>query len=314
MHLGSADRKLEATRPAVLFGANGSLGGPIRRLLTAGGRNVHSLSWNDVADWVDHSDALVQAQRIIAEIGQIAKDNIDFLFAGGLTDPRRPAEQLLLSNAHFPKNVIAATRSMSGCRYVTFGSILERFGGNVADNPYAASKIELGQWVKAQAKVDGDELDLRGRIIHLQLHSLYGGLKPAPHMFLGQIIDALRSCRPFAMSSGQQLREYHHVDDVAGSVVRLLSVSPWSSDPILPLSSGRPVRLAELARTIFEDCGRMSDLQIGVLATGATENFERIFPAAPAWLLEPSREPLSGVSAWVDGLLGCHHTPEKAGH
>jgi hypothetical protein len=71
------------------------------------------------------------------------------------------------------------------------------------------------------------------------------------------------------------------------------------------LSSGRPVRLADLARTIFEDCGRISDLRIGALATGEAENFERTFPAASAWLLEPSREPLSGVSAWVSGLSGC---------
>jgi hypothetical protein len=71
--------------------------------------------------------------------------------------------------------------------------------------------------------------------------------------------------------------------------------------------------LADLARTIFEDCGRISDLQIGALATGEAENFERTFPAASAWLLEPSREPLSGVSAWVSGLSGCREFREESG-
>jgi nucleoside-diphosphate-sugar epimerase len=313
MHLGFGDRRIEPTRPVILFGANGNLGRPIWRQLTASGRRVQAFSWNDVAGWLDPSNSVVQAQRIVAEISQIARHNIDFLFAGGLTDPSRPAEHLFLSNTYFPKSIIAAAESLAGCRYVTFGSIMERFGGNVADNPYAASKIELGKWLTEQIETNGEGMGLRGRIVHLQLHTLYGGVEPSPHMFLGQMIDALRRCRPFLMSAGRQLREYHHVEDVAGSVVRLLSVSPWPCDPILTLSSGRPVRLAELARTIFEDCGRMSDLQIGVLATGESENFERIFPVAPAWLLEPSREPLSGVFAWVSGLSGCE-SRGKAGH
>jgi nucleoside-diphosphate-sugar epimerase len=313
MHLGFKESRLENPRPVLLFGANGSLGRSLRQVLNAGGHQVRSISWNDAANWLDGSDQIVRERRIRADIMRyLADGNVDVLFASGLTDPRQPAERLFLSNTHFPRSVIAATLEMFGCRYITFGTILERFGGNVADNPYAASKIELGRWLVEQAG-GGEGSLLRGRIIHLQPHTLYGGPVPAGHMFLGQMIDALRSRRPFAMSAGRQLREYHHVEDVAGSVARLLSVSDWPSDPILPLSSGRPVRLADLARTIFEDCGRISDLRIGALATGEAENFERTFPATSAWLLEPSREPLSGVSAWVSGLSGCREFREEPG-
>ena len=54
--------------------------------------------------------------------------------------------------------------------------------------------------------------------MHLHLHTLYGG-RPQAHMFLGQMIRALERGAEFAMSSGEQLREYHHVHDIAGAMV-----------------------------------------------------------------------------------------------
>jgi nucleoside-diphosphate-sugar epimerase len=306
---GFGVRKLENPRQVLLFGANGNLGAALRRRLTASGHRVQSISWKDVAEWLDHSSK-TQEQRIRGAISQIAADNIDILFANGLTDPRQPVARLFMSNTQFPQSVIAATRCMRGCRYMTFGTILERFGGNSANNAYAASKIELAEWVKEPVdrnsdtkNLDSARLNLKGRIIHLQIHTLYGGLEPAPHMFLGQLVAALQLRQPFAMSSGQQLREYHHVDDVAGSVDRLLSYSPWPLDPILTLSSGQPVQLGALARAVFASAGRISDLRIGVLPTDETENLKQSFAASPAWLLEPSREPVRGVCAWIDTLL-----------
>jgi nucleoside-diphosphate-sugar epimerase len=122
-------------------------------------------------------------------------------------------------------------------------------------------------------------------------------------MFIGQMVAALRRQQVFAMSAGLQLREYHHVDDVAGAVERLLSRSSWNLDPTQPLSSGHPIQLATMARAIFDFIGRGGDLRIAELATPAGENMRHEFPAAPAWLLGPSREPVAGVCAWVAALL-----------
>jgi nucleoside-diphosphate-sugar epimerase len=293
---------IENPRKVLLFGANGNLGAALRRQLTATGHSVQGIAWRDVAEWLDHSSK-TQEQCIRAAVSEIAADNFDILFANGLTDPRQPAQCLFRSNTQFPQSVIAATRCIRGCRYVTFGSVLERLGGDMANNAYATSKIKLAEWVKEQVERNSTNWNLKGRIIHLQIHTLYGGLEPAPHMFLGQLVAALRLHQPFAMSTGQQLREYHHVDDVAGSVNRLLSFSPWPLDPILTLSSGQPVQLGALARAVFEAAGRTSDLRIGVLPTDKAENLKQTFAASPAWLLDPSREPIRGVCAWIDTLL-----------
>jgi nucleoside-diphosphate-sugar epimerase len=122
-------------------------------------------------------------------------------------------------------------------------------------------------------------------------------------MFLGQMISALRAGRPFAMSAGTQLREYHHVADVAQAASRLLSLAPWPEEPVLALSTGRPVRLADLAMAVFTRMQRQTDLQIGALPSPQAENFERIFKPAPDWLLGEAREPLSGVADWVQEMV-----------
>ena len=54
---------------------------------------------------------------------------------------------------------------------------------------------------------------------------------------------------------------------------------------------------------MFEAAGRTSDLRIGVLPTDKAENLKQTFAASPAWLLDPSREPVRGVCAWINTLL-----------
>ena len=92
--------------------------------------------------------------------------------------------------------------------------------------------------------------DQKRRILHCRLHTLYGG-EPKDHMFLGQIVNAIRSNSVFSMSSGEQLREYHHVDDIAESLATIVN-SDWSLwSPILEINSGQPLKLLDLAMAIF---------------------------------------------------------------
>ena len=122
-----------------------------------------------------------------------------------------------------PVSVIEATVDRRQFRYLTIGSVLETFSNLAADNRYLASKAAL--W----ARVEGHTTDPRfkGRMMHLRGHTFYGGA-PAPHLFLGQIYESLRTGRPLRMSEGRQLREYAHVEDVASSIARLLA-RPWTA-------------------------------------------------------------------------------------
>lgn len=285
------------TRGILLFGANGNLGSALKHALQ--GRFPVTVPWQETIPWLQAGEDTGWADPIRDTFRRNDLQKADIIFAGGLTDPASPAQDLVLANALLPQRVITATRDMPGLRYLTFGTAMERFPGAATVNPYVASKASLADWLSEQARLP----DLRARIMHLQLHTLYGGDRPLPHMFLGQMVSALRAGRPFAMSAGTQLREYHHVADVAQAGVRLLSRAHWPEEPVLALSTGRPVRLADLATVVFTMMQRQADLKIGALSSARAENFELIFEPAPDWLLGAPREPLSAIADWVRQML-----------
>ena len=67
-------------------------------------------------------------------------------------------------------------------------------------------------------------------------------------MFLGQIMNSLRSNSIFKMSSGNQLREYHHIDDILKCIELILKKNGAG---IINLNHGKPVRLIDLAQFLF---------------------------------------------------------------
>ena len=210
---------------------------------------------------------------------------VDWVWASGLTNPKAGSALLLEANFEGPRRAIEVARSYPGQRFLTLGTVHEHFPELCAANPYFESKRRLAEWIRG---VPG--------ALHVRLHTVYGPA-PQPHMFLGQMVTALAQNRPFRMSSGEQLREYHHVEDVAGALVRLLLRSDWSewSSHTLDLSHGRPLRLRDLAIGVFSALGRESLLELGALGAAASENREVQFQASPAWLLGDVRDPLAGV-------------------
>jgi nucleoside-diphosphate-sugar epimerase len=278
-------------RSVVVFGSSGRIGRAVAGALAEIGCHVEALSWLDsktktVRDWRD----------ILAQLAAV-KGDVDIVFASGLTDASASARDLALANVERPVRVIEATLHCKRFRYLTIGSVLETFSNLVASNRYLASKAAL--WERIGGLAADPRLD--GRIMHLRGHTFYGG-PPAPHLFLGQMYDSLCTGRPLRMSAGRQLREYAHVDDVALSIIALLSRS-WTGPVAVDLSTGEPVRLAELARAVFRafDCEKL--LQIDALPTPAGENLDVKFPRSPAWLLGRPRPATEGIIEWLSGLL-----------
>jgi nucleoside-diphosphate-sugar epimerase len=217
----------------------------------------------------------------------------DVVFASGITDPSAPPEQLWRSNVAFPIAAIEATAQQEGVRYLTLGTTFEQFPAFAAANPYVESKRRL--WACLQAT---GTLTQNRRVAHVRLHTVYGG-RPKPHMFLGQMIAALSSGTQFRMSSGRQLREYHHVQDVTEALLAILD-SEWSfgAEPLM-LSAGDPVPLAELARAVFKTCGRPDLLEVGAIAAAPSENERVRFPRSDAAVLPFYRDPRVGVPEYV---------------
>lgn len=260
----------------VLFGASGELGSAISRYCAAHlqtqGVVIRPIPWAVAHDGVG-----------------LPKDVDLVIFANGITDARAPESKIRFSNFDFPRRIISE-QDQPGRRYITFGTAMEHFPDICAQNPYLHSKFDLGQWMSAKANPE--------KYLHVKLHTLYGGaLKP--HMFLGQMAMAIRTGSEFRMSAGNQLREYHHVDDVAASLGSLILGSGHPQSSAIDISSGQPLKLSELAKAVFKAFGKDQLLKIGSLTTPKGENLGRTFERSPSWLLLNSRPPLPGIIDWL---------------
>jgi hypothetical protein len=229
----------------------------------------------------------------------------DWIYAAGLVDPALPLDELVRVNATVPAmlrdTLDRLARAMGHApghiRLVTLGTILEDRPIVNAVNSYARSKARL------KAAFLGRPSHAHVAWAHVQLHTIYGRGRPHPFMFLGQIESALRNRHRFRMSSGRQLREYHHADDVARNICLYLAGTE-PRDDCFHLSSGQPLQLGTLAQSIFDHFGLGRLLVLGVLQEQQGENYEARHERWP--MLAVEREPLSGIIAWLEelGVLG----------
>ena len=241
----------------VVLGARGRLG---TALTAAAAASAPARALYD--DWGGDGGA-ARAERYFRSQGATGTAYVTV----GLTDPSLPpADHARVNFAlahHAAQGALAA-----GWRAVTFGTVLEAIVPPHAANAYVASKQRLAEAVAALAAAGGD-------VAHVRLHTLYGGGPPAPFMFLGQVLAALRSREPFRMSPGHQLREYHHVEDDARALVALDGLRVRG---VVALSHGEMLALRTLAEAVFEAFGCPERLLVGALPGPAADNFEQRFP------------------------------------
>ena len=220
-----------------------------------------------------------------------------WIFAVGVTDPSRPEDELMRINVEAPVKLHSALcRAVAQgeqIRFATFGSVLEERSEMAAGNPYIRSKARLNGLWRERASTS---------IVpwtHYQLHTLDGRQPPHAFMFLGQMEAALRQQIPFPMSSGDQLREYHHADDAATNVLHHLRTATPRTDRVA-MSSGYATRLRELAEAAFHHFGRLDLLRVGTLPAQRGEVFEAHYRRSEH--VVAFRDPIRGVIAWLEEL------------
>jgi nucleoside-diphosphate-sugar epimerase len=231
-----------------------------------------------------------QGQSVLDYFQQYKNYDITIFITSGLLDPRLSLEKLLSVNYWLPKNVIDGTQSYP-TRVITFGSVMETLMPR--GNNYLASKSKFSEHFET--------FDfLNNRNLHIQIHTLYGVGAPSPFMFLGQILDALQQNKPFVMTSGSQLREYHHIDDEV-KAIRVFEESGHTG--IVDLSHGRPVNLLEMANAIFKEFGAQGILETGVLPDSASENFNKVFEVNNILRWAKFRDTLPSITSYLKSMV-----------
>ncbi len=207
------------------------------------------------------------ADKVSRYFDNLSNERPTVFVASGLLDPSLSADDLLKVNYHLPKNLIDGAATL-GIKVITFGTVLE--GLLRSKNSYIQSKIALGDYVQSIASNNR-------RVIHLQIHTLFGMGKPSQFMFLGQMLAAVRNHNPFKMTSGRQLREYHHLADEAKAIAHIEKLAPLGT---INMSYGEPVNLRIIAESVFQALGKSELLRVGALRDLLEENYETIFKRA----------------------------------
>lgn len=88
--------------------------------------------------------------------------------------------------------------------------------------------------------------------------SLAYGPGQATDMFLPALIQALIEGEPFAMSGGQQTRDYVYIDDLIEAVI-LAATLPRVLGKVINISSGVPVLLKDLALLVAQKVGKNAE-------------------------------------------------------
>ncbi|HHT0592292.1 TPA: NAD-dependent epimerase/dehydratase family protein [Legionella anisa] len=210
----------------------------------------------------------------------------------GVLDPNRPEREHIQVNFSLAKNIIEGAGRL-GFQTVTFGTVMETLIGSQTSNPYIASKTRLGDYVT-------DYSVKHATALHIRLHTLYGVGLPSPFMFLGQVLHALLHQIDFKMSPGNQLREYHHIDDDVRALINLVLLK---KSGVIDLSHGQPLTLKALAHYIFAAFGCLELLEVGALSEPLKDNCHQVFSRSTFLRDETFRDPFPAIVSYLRSCL-----------
>jgi nucleoside-diphosphate-sugar epimerase len=271
-----------------LIGGRGRLGQAIAHEYVADG--IVSLDRSVYEDW-SHVDSVGKIARFFEKS---SNEGAIVFVTSGLLDPKLAYEDLLSVNCSLPKNLIDGVAEL-GVKVVTFGTVMERL--LESKNPYVRTKAILAEYVRDIACAGAP-------VTHIQVHTLYGLGEPSPFMFLGQMLSSVKNDTPFNMTSGRQLREYHHLEDEA-KAIRHVAHSALSG--VMSVNHGMPISLRTLAEEVFRALGKPELLHIGALPEPAEENYAKILEPSEVFKHISFRDPLSAV---IQYMRKCYSSPE----
>lgn len=222
---------------------------------------------------------------------KIHDDIADVYNCLGVTDPSEDRSVINLVNFLLP--VFLSERSYKlNYRLITFGTVMELLPKYSASNPYLESKLKFYTRYLS-------DLDWQNRNLHFQMHTLYGGYRIHKHMFVGQIFESINSRKAFHMSGGDQIREYHHIDD---DVEAILELSKTAGGGLIDISHGQPEKLKDIATSLFEHFNSRDNLKIATKSADENDNRNIVFQRTgnlPSSLFRPTIE---NLIKWFESL------------
>jgi nucleoside-diphosphate-sugar epimerase len=294
----SVDRRTFAG-PVLVTGANGFVGRHLCSHLAAAGENVHAVVRAGSSRVVAHRPevtihTLQDSNSEYAAVADAVQPAVVFHLATLFAARHEPAEiaRMIDSNVTFGTTVADAA-ARGGARLVHATSAWQHYAGAEYSpvSLYAATKQALCDIVRYFTEAEGLMAD------EVCLFDTYG-----PRDDRGKLtwllLEHAASGAPLPMSSGHQLVDLTHVDDVVGALVQVATGPPLGAR--LVARSGKPLTIRALAALVEQVTGRAIDTRWDERPTRPREMEEDwvVSGAATSW--RPQIDLFSGVAELWD--------------
>ena len=267
----------------VLLGGTGILGSGL--ISTLSEKNILRTSRSEIDSWFGSSGCT----NMINYFSKLDK-NATVINALGITDPKASIEDLEELNSLLPSRILRTLGNLD-MKLITFGSILESNTTLASVNSYLKSKQDFFNRIQASPSTKNH--------LHLQLHTIYGSERSHRHMFIEQIFRSLRNKSEFVMSTGFQVREYHHIHDEVSAVIALIEKGHYG---VLQLNAGNAIPINALATAVFNDF-KQADLLKFNPALDGVEVFNIYYQKNPHLQFMSFRDPILGVIEYLKNKL-----------
>jgi nucleoside-diphosphate-sugar epimerase len=182
------------------------------------------------------------------------------LAAVGVTDPFLPIGEALRGNLEATINLL---KGVQGCCRV----VVARTPGELSlMNPYAASKAAAWQFAQMFNRTEG------WPIVGAMLFQVYGPGQPG-RTVLGAAFRAAQAGESFAMTSGDQRRDWIYIDDAVDGL-RAIGPATQLDGETVEIGTGRATPVREVIEKLFAIVGRGQPL-IGALPQRPGEVLEQ---------------------------------------
>lgn len=247
-----------------------------------------------VSSQVAKSWAVSNAESRIREyVNSLPARPSKIINCAGLTDPKLPKQLHLDVNFELPKNLLKFSEEEE-IELITFGTVMENNPELCLQNPYLRAKEKFFRYIS-------DTINTNSKLLHLQLHTLYGSKKIHNHMFLGQMFTAIEKGEEFKMTEGLQLREYHHIDDDIQALNRIIDTESYG---IVKISHNEKITLRSIAEFVFSEFNISSKLKLGELPNPINELYTSRGNLTLEKREEGFRASLPGITDYLRELLG----------
>ena len=282
----------------MITGATGFIGSHLLDHLKLAGWQVAVLSRPRAADLLRanssvtkvyvYTGATEEAVEAVAEFQPDTVFHLGSLFLA--THNSSQVESLIASNVLFGTQLLEAMKAANITALINTGSSWQNYCGEAYRpvNLYAATKQAFEDVLSYYADVAGV------RAISLRLYDSYGP-GDTRRKLLRLLLDCLKTGTPLGMSSGEQVLDLVHVDDICRAFLQAAALveQQQPGNSIYAVSGGQRRTLRQVVATLAEAAGRPLPVQFGALPYREHEVMTPwVGPDLPGW--EPKIDLLTG--------------------